>query len=109
VRVFGRGVRGGREDKDAFRSAVGDEEWVESAEGVSDGLDLSVLCSCFADSWGCTVPSRFPSVGPANEMKISAPQAAAFFRPSASWSSPWMMEMLALEESSVGILEGVRT
>lgn len=58
---------------------------------------------------GHTVPSLFPKVGPANDMKMSAPHAAAFFRPSASCSSPWMMDMLVFEERSEGILEGVRT
>jgi hypothetical protein len=38
VGVFGRGVRGGREDQDAFRGAVGEEEGVEGSEGFGDGL-----------------------------------------------------------------------
>jgi len=60
-------------------------------------------------SGGHTVPSLLPNVGPANEIKMSAPQAAAFFRPSASCSSPWKTERLAFEERSSGIFEGVRT
>jgi len=110
VGVFGRGVRGGREDQDAFRGAVGEEEGVEVSEGFGDGLRFpSVFFLTLEILGGYTVPSLFPNVGPANEIKMSAPQAAAFFRPSASCSSPWMTERLAFEERSSGIFEGVRT
>lgn len=63
------------------------------------------ICQCV----GHTVPSLFPKVGPANDTKTSAPHAAAFFRPSAFCSSPWIMDTLAFEERSEGSLEGVRT
>jgi hypothetical protein len=56
-----------------------------------------------------TVPLRSPNVGPASDIKVSAPQAAAFFSPESSSNSPWMMVIRSWEVTSEGSFEGVRT
>ena len=47
-------------------------------QGVGDGLVTSVFVLPLIEFRKRTVPSRFPIVGPASEMKMSAPHAAAF-------------------------------
>lgn len=56
-----------------------------------------------------TIPFFSPSVGPANETNMVAPHPAAFFNPSSSPNSPWIMWIFGLAEMSDGILDGVRT